>query len=411
MARPGTRGGFIVTGLDDAGAIFLRLRGLGDAERAAELSELRARDASLGELVERMLKNETQTLPLEAASNGAADHASAGAPTPEAGGSIGPYRLLEKIGSGGFGVVYEAEQIEPVRRRVAIKIATAVASAEALSRFEAEKQVVAMMNHPGIAKLYDGGRTEAGAPYFVMELVPGEDVVTYCERRELDVEARLRLFIDVCSAVTHAHQRGVIHRDLKPSNILVVDDGHAQPKVIDFGIAKAMAPIAGPGDAVQTVRGQWLGTPAYMSPEQISMPSGAIDVRSDVFSLGAILYELISGGAALNADAIAAVGLAGLPRLVSEARPAAPSTVATGQGRPGAQRVRGELDWIILKAIERDRVRRYGSVAELARDLQAFLDGMPVSAAPPSVLYRARKFASRHRAGIAVAGAVVAGLA
>ncbi|MEO1129532.1 MAG: serine/threonine-protein kinase [Planctomycetota bacterium] len=399
-----------MAGLDDAGAAFLRIRGLPDDERMGAIDALKREDRDVGDLVERMLANETRTLPLEDAARAAANVATA----PEAcgiGSAVGPYRLVARIGEGGFGVVYEAEQSEPVRRRVAVKIAKpGVVTSELLARFEAEKQVVAMMSHPGIARLYDAGVTDAGVPYFAMELIPGESIVEHCERQGLDVEGRIRLFLDVCAAVTHAHQRGVIHRDLKPSNILIVDEEHAQPKVIDFGIAKAMASADDPGSAVQTLRGQWVGTPAYMSPEQLTMASSAIDVRSDVFSLGAILYELLSGSQALAADAIASAGFAGLSKLISEARPAAPSTVATARGRSGAGRLRGELDWIVMKALDRDRVRRYASVADLARDLRAFLDGMPVSAAPPSAMYRARKFAARHKAALSVTGACAAAL-
>ncbi|MEM7622991.1 MAG: protein kinase [Planctomycetota bacterium] len=330
----------------------------------------------------------------------------------EEGEHVGPYLLVEKLGEGGFGAVFAAEQREPVRRRVAVKLLkSAAASADVLARFEAEKQVVAMMNHPGIARLFDAGTTAAGLPYFVMELVSGDDIVSYCKNRGIDLEMRIRIIIDVCAAVTHAHQRGVIHRDLKPGNVLVLDDDPPQPKVIDFGIAKALSPLDTAGDAVRTMRGQLVGTPAYMSPEQLTMPSGAIDVRSDVYSIGAMLYELVTGVRAISADAIASAGLAGLARVVSEASPDAPSTVVSRSGSAGAARIKGELDWIVMKAVERDRVRRYGSAAELARDLRAFLDGQPVSAAPPSVVYQARKFAGRHRGAIALAGAIALGTA
>ncbi|MEM1186522.1 MAG: protein kinase [Planctomycetota bacterium] len=398
-----------MSGLDEAGGHFLRLRALSQAERDRELLELTQHDTALANLVRRMLDNEDKTLPLEGVAGRTVSEAEDR--SLDAGGVVGPYRIVEMIGEGGFGAVFQAEQSEPVRRTVALKVAKpGVASPALLSRFEAEKQVVAMMNHPGIARLYDAGETPQGLPYFAMELVPGLDIVRYCDRAGLDIEARLRLFIDVCSAITHAHQRGVIHRDLKPSNILVVDEGHPQPKIIDFGIAKALVPIVDSSDAVRTLQGQWLGTPAYMSPEQLTMPSSAVDVRSDVFSLGAILYELLSGTQALGPDAIAAAGLAGLSKLVSEASPAAPSTVAMQTGATTAGRISRDLDWIVLKAIERDRVRRYGSIAEFAQDVRSFLDGLPVKAAPPSAVYRARKFASRHRAALLAGTTVCVGV-
>lgn len=393
-----------MSGLDRIGNEFLRIRALAADQRGDAIRRLRQQDPELAREVERMLAAATDRLPLEDAP-AATTRAPADVAPQAAGNTIGPYRLEEKLGEGGFGVVYAAEQREPVRRRVALKVMKhGAVSRDTLARFEAERQTVAMMNHPGIARLFDAGRTDDGLPFFAMELVAGDNIVAYCDRRELPLEQRLELFVDVCTAVTHAHQRGVIHRDLKPGNILVVDDDRPQPKVIDFGIAKALA--ADQVTDVHTVQGQWIGTPAYMSPEQLTMPSSAIDVRSDVYALGAILYELLSGSQAIDTKALADAPFTAIPKLITDARPAAPSTVAAANRRPRATRIRGELDWIVLKAIERDRVRRYGSAAELGRDIRAFLDGLPVSAAPPSLAYQARKLAGRHRVAITIAAAI-----
>lgn len=348
------------------------------------------------------------------------------------GAAIGPYTLLSVLGEGGFGVVFLAERRQPMVQRVAVKIIKpGMDSARVIARFEQERQVLAMMDHPNIARVLDAGATPAGRPYFVMEYVKGEPITRYCDRQRLSIRQRLELFIPVCEAVQHAHNRGVIHRDLKPSNVLVsVVDNHVVPKVIDFGVAKAITHIATAGE-IFTQQGVFVGTPEYMSPEQAEMGPTDIDTRTDVFSLGVMLYELLTGSLPLEGATLRRAGLAEIQRLIRETERPRPSTrlseLAESQAET-AQRVadsrqahidelsrelRRELDWIPLKALRTNRTERYRSPAELADDIRNYLEGRALTARPPSAAYIARKFVHRHRASVATAamvfGAVVLG--
>lgn len=336
---------------------------------------------------------------------------------------IGRYRLLEKVGEGGFGVVYVAEQREPVKRRVALKIIKlGMDTRQIVARFEAERQALAMMDHINIAKVFDGGATNGGRPYFVMELVRGMKITDFCDQNNLSTRERLGLFIQVCQAIQHAHQKGIIHRDIKPSNVLVtVNDGVPIPKVIDFGIAKATQ-----GEltekTVYTQFQQLIGTPAYMSPEQAEMTSLDIDTRSDIYALGVLLYELLTGKTPFDHKELVKAGLEGMRRMIREQEPLRPSTRfsslqleerTTAAYRRGmdapklVQQLRGDLDWIAMKCLEKDRIRRYETANGLALDIQRYLKDEPVLAARPSQLYSFQKFAQRHRVALATTTAFV----
>ena len=333
---------------------------------------------------------------------------------------IGRYKLLERIGEGGFGVVWMAEQEEPVRRRVALKIIKlGMDTKEVVARFEAERQALAMMDHPNIASVFDGGATDTGRPYFVMELVKGIPVTDYCDTNKLTTPDRLRLFIQICHAVQHAHQKGIIHRDLKPSNILVtVRDGQPLPKVIDFGVAKATQARLTEKTMFTQLR-QMIGTPAYMSPEQAGLGSLDVDTRSDVYSLGVLLYELLTGGPPFDTRKLLEKGYDAVMRTIREEEPPRPSTrlstltgealdtVAAKRGAEPARLnriVQGDLDWIVMKALEKDRTRRYETASTFARDVQCHLEQEPVSAAAPSFIYVSGKFIRRNRPRLAFAG-------
>ncbi|GKS57741.1 hypothetical protein YTPLAS18_12680 [Nitrospira sp.] len=334
---------------------------------------------------------------------------------------IDHYRLVEQIGEGGFGVVWRAEQSQPVQREVALKIIKlGMDTRQVIARFEAERQALAMMDHPHIAKVLDAGATATGRPFFVMELVRGTPITQYCDGRNMLFRDRLRLFIQVCGAVQHAHQKGVIHRDIKPSNVLVATvDGAPAPKVIDFGIAKATEARL-TEHTMFTELGQFLGTPAYMSPEQADPTSLDIDTRSDIYSLGVLLYELLTGTTPFDPRTLRGVALDEIKRRIREEEPSRPSTRLASLGadldtvarmrslepRKLTTTLRGDLDWIIMKALEKDRSRRYESAGGFAVDIERYLNNEPVSAGPPSAVYRVRKFIRRNRGGVAAAGLV-----
>jgi tetratricopeptide (TPR) repeat protein len=324
--------------------------------------------------------------------------------------ALGPYELLERIGAGGMGDVYRARQTRPLAREVAVKVLRGgLDSRRVLARFENERQTLASLDDDGIARVLDAGESESGRPYFVMELVRGVPITAYCELHRLDVPGRLSLFGEVCRAVHAAHQRGVIHRDLKPSNLLVTAaGGRAVPKIIDFGVAKAAAASGHEGRARATEAGQILGTPEYMSPEQIDAPE-SVDVRADVYSLGAVLYELLTGAMPFDSRELRSGGLARLVEVIRERTPPLPS--ARVDDAPRRRRLRGDLDRIAMRALEKDRARRYGSASELAADLARHLRHEPVAAGPPGAAYRAGKFVRRHRTLAAAAGALLVALA
>ncbi len=340
----------------------------------------------------------------------------------ESGTTIDKYKLLQKIGEGGFGEVYMAEQVEPVRRRVALKvIKPGMDSRSVVARFESERQALAMMDHENVARVFDGGTTESGRPYFVMELVKGIPITQYCDNNKLMLRQRLELFLPVCRALQHAHQKGIIHRDVKPSNVLIaLYDGEPVPKVIDFGVAKAIEqPLT--EKTMFTQYGQVIGTPLYMSPEQAEMNQLDIDTRSDVYSLGVLLYELLTGTTPLQAEQLRSAAFVEMLRIIREVEPPTPSNRLSTSGEaiaaisahrktdPGklGKVVRGELDWIVMKALEKDRTRRYESASAFAADIQRHLENEPVDAGPPSATYRLRKFATKHRVALTTVSAFV----
>ncbi|MHC4510055.1 MAG: protein kinase domain-containing protein [Planctomycetota bacterium] len=346
------------------------------------------------------------------------------------GSQIGRYRLVQVIGEGGMGIVYLAEQKQPIRRQVALKvIKPGMDTKQVIARFEAERQALALLDHPNIAHVHDAGTTETGRPYFVMEYVKGVPITEHCDLHKSTIDERLNLFLRVCEAIQHAHQKGIIHRDIKPSNIQVsIQAEQAVPKVIDFGVAKAISQPLTEGTLV-TEQGQFVGTPEYMSPEQAEMTGQDVDTRSDIYSLGVLLYELLTGILPFDPKTLREGGVDRIRHMIREEEPKTPSTrLSTISGeestnlaqlrrtdvRTLGRKLHGDLDWITLKAMEKDRIRRYQTAHALAEDIQRHLDSEPVLAGPPSKIYRLKKLIQRHRTqaiGAAVAGILLAVIA
>ncbi len=405
-------------------------------ERVAFLDEACAGDPSLRAAVEALLRNhkadsflETPAIEVPSAAASAparSDTISLEIIGEKPGDQIGRYKLLQQIGEGGVGVVFMAEQEEPVRRRVALKVLKpGMDTKSVIARFESERQALALMDHPNIAKVLDAGSTDKGRPFFVMELVRGVRITEYCDQNRLPTRERLTLFIQVCQAIQHAHQKGIIHRDIKPSNILVtLHDGVPVPKVIDFGIAKAVDQRL-TDKTLFTEFQSFIGTPAYISPEQAEMSGLDIDTRTDIYSLGVLLYEMLTGRTPFDARELWASGLDGMRRTIREEEPTPPSTrlrmLPEAEQTTTAQRqqvepakltsvLRGDLDWIVLKALEKDRTRRYATANALAQDIRRYLENEPVIARPPSTTYRFQKLVRRNKLAFAAAGAVAAAL-
>ncbi len=417
--------------------VFANARRLPEAERAPYLDKACEGDAALrrrveellraGEAAEGFLEEPAPGAQRPEAAVAAALDINVAAPGESVGDRIGRYKLLQKIGEGGCGAVYMAEQEEPVRRRVALKvIKLGMDTKQVIARFEAERQALAMMDHANLAKVLDAGTTETGRPYFVMDLVRGIKITDYCDEHKLTMNERLELFMQICHAVQHAHQKGIIHRDLKPSNILVAsDDGVPVPKVIDFGIAKATQGRL-TDQTLFTAFEQFIGTPAYMSPEQAGLTMQDVDTRSDIYSLGVLLYELLTGRTPFDGKELLASGLDAMRQTIREQEPKRPSTrlstmladelTATARHRHAEagkliHSLRGELDWIVMKCLEKERARRYETANGLAIDLARHLNCEPVLARPPSKLYEFQKTVQRHKFGFAAAAALITVLA
>ena len=388
----------------------------------AYLDEACADDGQLRQAVERLLRSHQDLGTFH--ENGPATAQMTWHLAEQPGTTIGPYKLLQQIGEGGMGVVYMAEQTEPVSRRVALKIIKpGMDTRQVIARFEAERQALAMMDHPNIAKVLEAGMTDTGRPYFVMELVKGIPVTQYCDQKQLTPRERLELFVPVCQAVQHAHQKGIIHRDIKPSNVLIAEyDDLPVPKIIDFGVAKATQQRL-TEKTMFTEFGQVVGTVEYMSPEQAKLNQLDIDTRTDIYSLGVLLYELLTGETPFDGERLRSAAFDELLRIIREEDPPRPSLrLSTSESLPSiaANRhtepkklsalVHGELDWIVMKALEKDRTRRYDTASKFAEDVQHNLKDEPVTACPPSAAYRLRKFARRNKSLISTMAAIATAL-
>ena len=413
--------------LERASEIFFSVRALGLADRDDAITKTCAGDVKLRELVMLLLRGADAPMPIEGLADdirAAADRAADGEHSMGVhsdGDRIGNYRLTSRIGEGGFGVVYAAEQERPVRRRAALKIIKlGMDTRQVVARFEAERQALALMDHPNIAKVFDAGATVTGRPYFVMELVKGLPATRYCDEHKLDIRERLEIVATVCDALQHAHQKGVIHRDIKPSNVLVATiDGKVVPKIIDFGVAKATSARLTEKTIFTEFR-QLIGTPEYMSPEQAGQSAEDVDTRTDVYAIGVLLYELLTGATPFDSERLRSAAYGELMRIIREEDPPRPSTrISTLAGSTGAVAamrstaparlstlVRGELDWIVMRAMEKDRTRRYESAGELGADIRRYLKGDAVLAAPPSRTYQVRKLVAQNRGTVLATGAV-----